>query len=254
MGTIITNYIHPENTSGRISYALERGIGAQKIKGPIYCPGPWAGFPYPPLQGVFQRVRTSGYDWWYVDHCYLDRTYHYRITRNAYQVSTLPDDGYHLSDENVARFATLNIKIQPWRRGGRYILLCPPDIDRHCNFVFGFSRGWWIATVLEKLRKYTDREIIMRDYTTETPLYDQLDDAHILVTAYSNVAVDALIYGVPVCCTHPCGAMPLATRINDIETPVYADNRYELFLHLCANQWTLDEISRGEVKRIFDNV
>jgi hypothetical protein len=65
------------------------------------------------------------------------------------------------------------------------------------------------------------------------------------VTHVSAAAIDALRIGVPVVTTADCAATPLATPIEDIESPLTGMDRRPLFSSLAYGQFTPQEMASG---------
>ena len=205
-----------------------------------------------------QCIRT-GRDWYLADNGYMRPGQfqgYYRITRNA-----LLCDGH--SPPCTARLDALGVRPRPWRQNGRYVLLCVPYTE-YCGY-WGFNGREWQKTQMAKLREATDRPIVLsykpgdpRMPADQPPIESQLAGAWAVVAHDSNIAVDAIIAGVPVFVTGetPARLMGRADAA-DIEQPLYPDNRREWLATLAANQWTLDEFMSGraweDLKDIYSN-
>jgi len=236
-------YVPNEKTSPRFARAFVKGSGGKLMEGGAYQLGAWAGFGSSVTWSGLRLVQKLGFDWYYGDHGYFNRGRSFRVTRNAYQMAYIQTDGYKESIENQRRLDAIKVVEKLWRKTGRSILLCPPDIS--IARLFEFSVIKWKKRIIRQIQKYTDRPIIIRERQDTSSLTEALKDTWFLVTAFSNVAVDALIAGIPVHTTDVCGAFPLSTPLEDIENPMYPENRREWLLNLCANQWTLSEIASG---------
>jgi|GEM_PF-1876561 len=236
-------YVPNEKTSPRFARAFAKGSGGRLVEGCAYQLGAWAGFGSPVTWSGLRQTQKLGFDWYYGDHGYFNRGRSFRVTRNAYQMAYIQTDGYKETEENQRRLDTCKIVEKPWRKTGRNILVCPPDIG--IARLFGFSATTWKKKIIKQVKKYTDRPIVIRERHDKTSLTEALKDTWFLVTTFSNVAVDALIAGIPVHTTDICGAFPLSTPLKDIENPMCPGNRREWLLNLCANQWTLFEIASG---------
>lgn len=189
---------------------------------------------------ILAQARAQGLHRFYIDHAYFDRGHghSYRIARNAYEagpVRKVPDD----------RLKALDLEIQPWRKGGRAIIVCPPTA------FFATAHGCedWLETTLAQLRMETDRPIVIREKpkTGEAmvPLAAALADAHALVTHSSNVAIEAVCLGTPVFVAPSSAAAPIGlTDLGQIERPRYP-KRNGWLAHLAYSQFTLEEIGNG---------
>ena len=191
-----------------------------------------------------RAAQTQGRDWYYGDHGYFGRFKFYRCTRNAYQ-----HDGTGNADG--ARFRQFNIEVKPWQAGGRHVLLCPPDIP--FARLMGFDGDDWLARALADLARFTDRPVRVRDRNTRAPLAADLRGAWALVTYVSNAAVEAVLAGVPVFCIGDCAASVMGlSDVSKIEAPARPDTRKQWAWNLAANQWTLDEMRRGDLWRAIE--
>lgn len=227
-----------ELTSPRFARAFAAGCGGV-IKDYRDCPdGPWSGFGSPHNWDMMQSCIKAGFDFWMGDHAYFGRHKYYKVTRNAYQHSGIgePDfDRLRLFFAEAAR----------WKKGGN-IILCPQS----ANHLERFGAPDWLEETKKELRKYTDRKIIVRYKQDRKPLGVDLQSAWAVVTHSSASAVHAIMHGVPAFCTAQCAASSMSlSDLAKIETPYYPDGRMEWAAVLAANQWTLEEIKRGDCWR-----
>lgn len=227
-----------ELTSPRFAEAFLRGCPGAEVR--AYQPGDtWAGFGSPRVWSSLQDAIRDRSPWLYADHSYFvqHRREYYRITRNAFQVAR--------GEPDYKRLAKLRIDIKPWRRDGRHILLCPQSPSHFERF----GEIEWTQRIIEKLRQYTDRPIVTtkkRQAQRMPPA--ELKGAWCVVTHSSAAATDALLAGIPAICTGDSAAAPYCLRdpVN-VENPMVVDfDREAWAATLAANQWTLEEIARGE--------
>src|SRR5262245_23248694 len=85
---------------------------------------------------------------------------------------------------------------RPWRSDGRHVLIALPGIG--FGQAVGLDMREYYATVLDQVQAVTDRPIKIRPKRTRTPIDKDLTNCWALVTHSSNVAVDAVIRGIPV--------------------------------------------------------
>lgn len=133
----------------------------------------------------------------------------------------------------------------------------------------------WLLGIIDKLKKHTDRPIIIRPHPRsrinftrlknikiENPIklhntYDDFDinyDCHVLLNHNSGPSIQALINGVPTVCDQTSLAFSLSTAIENIDNATVND-RTNWFIRLCYTEWTVDEIKTGEpLKRILQNI
>lgn len=232
-----------ERTSPRWCYAFAKGCGG-KVRYRGLKPGPVAMFGSPALWNILSEARAEGRDWYYGDHAYFRRFEYYRVTRNAYQ-----HDGSGCA--RGRRLEALGVTIGPWRKAGNHVLVCPPDAAFAA--LHGFDADGWLAGVLDTLGRQTDRPVHVRGRLGAEhgkPLAADLAGAWALVTYTSNAAVEAVIAGVPVFCTGACAASAMGlSDLAAIETPAMPYGRAQWARNLAANQWTFEEMKRGDCWR-----
>jgi hypothetical protein len=156
------------------------------------------------------------------------------------------------------RLAHFNIVPEPWREGGRHILLAGMG-DKGC-VAEGYLPTQWEKEVISELRRHTDRPIIYRpkpSWRGAKPIEgvgfsprDQeieiaLTDCHAVVTHHSNAGVDGLIAGIP-CFTEQGVAKPMSlSGLNLIEMPRHPEDRGQWLSDVCWTQWNPEEMSLG---------
>lgn len=122
----------------------------------------------------------------------------------------------------------------------------------------------WIKQTIDKIRKHSDREIVVRPHP-RSPLrldlpevkveiprqipgtYDDFDidyRYHCVINHNSGPALQAAINGVPCICDPTSLAYPISSRFEDIEN-ISLPDREDWFLKLCHTEWTVDEIAQG---------
>lgn len=212
--------------------------------------------------GLFRAALQSRQPYFYVDHAYFGRGTYYRMTCNAVQHSGL-------GETDGARWRAQGIDIQPWRRDGRHILVCPQSEAWHAWMMpDSAAPGDWANDVCEQLRLHTDRPIIVRHkpqharfanpdalVQSAESLAEALRDAWAVVVHQSGVGVHAAIAGVPVFSLGDCAVNPVACRdLALIESPRYVDDdeRLRWLGVLADNQWTREEIQNGTLRKIFN--
>ena len=215
------------------------------------------------LQGADILIKTlmkQNRDFVYLDHAYFNSGHrsadpNYRITVRELQNTVIKD---RPSD----RFNTMGIDIHPWRRGGEYILVCPPsDATIH---LYDLYKNW-LENTIHKISQVTDRPIYLRNkpntigidlrkgyavpvLKTETVIMDDMslnehfENAYCTVTFNSTVAIKSICAGVPVVVDPVSAASPISrTSIVDIEDLIYADREKWLY-NLAYSQFSLTEL------------
>lgn len=197
-----------------------------------------------PTEHLWRQVREQGRDWYYLDNAYFDagRGRLLRATRNAVQASGGEPPDW-------ARWAALDIRIQPWRRDGRHVLVIAQS-QTYMKVVAGQRGSWWKDAVA-RLERHTDRPIVVRGWRSDkralqTTLGEALRDCWALVTWSSAAANEALLAGVPVFVAgHGAASCMGLAELERIEQPVYPEGRTRWAAALAGRQWTLDEMRQG---------
>lgn len=239
--------------SEQFAAAFAAGCRGPIVTDGMLCDGPFAFFALPSLLGIMKQARSEGRDWYYGDHGYFRRDSYYRVTRNAFQHCGIEHRSSYASPATAAivgrqRLEALGVKLEPWRAGGRFILLCPPS-SRYTERQ-GFATDLWVDNIKRRLRQYTTRKIKVRprDFCEEgSTLREALEGCWAVVVHQSNVAVESLCMGYPVFTTGYCAGRAMAeTDLSQIESPFMCpDGREQWAAVLASNQWTLEEMASG---------
>jgi hypothetical protein len=246
---MVTCYLNRGGRGNAVIRAFARGIGCD-LRYAEDEMGPRPGVPivWGVLRGsdrVVAYAKQSGQYFFHVDHAYFSSGdgQSYRITRNGHEAGPIrecPSD----------RIQAHDVVLEPWQRGGRNVLVCPPTDD----FVAAHGCADWLERTLEALQRHTDRPIVVRRKPqpgeTMEPFAEALSKAHALVTHSSNVAIDAVVAGVPVFVSPTSAAAPVGLiDLSSIETPAYPD-RERWLAHLAYCQFSLDEMRSGAAWRM----
>lgn len=224
-----------EKTSPIFAAAFQKGYGG--IITSDYIEGPWAGFGSPQNWGWLQISAKLGYDFIYADHGYFGRLRYFKVTKNDFQHSGI-------GESDGKRFNRFNIPIRPWRQG-KQILICPQSKGHFIMRETTYDK--WLYDVIAEVKKHTNKPIKIRHKRDRTPFKHDLKNAYCVITHSSNAAVEAILDGVPAICTDKCAASIMSkSSIADINDLYYPDNRYEWASVLADNQFTLEEIERGQ--------
>jgi hypothetical protein len=215
---------------------------------------------------IVAECERTGRDYYYIDTGYLGnrqkRKVFHRVVKNGMQHSNfknLPNDRWR---ELSGRARDFSYAFRGWTRSknqGRNILLVTPS-EKPCKF-YGINRDDWVKETTELIKKYTDKEIIVRDKGLrhqrigDGSIFNQFDEDKIfaVVTYNSIAATEAIMYGVPAFTTAPGAADMLCEKdLSKLETPKYSDPQLvQNWLHwLCYCQFTTDELVNGEAYRI----
>jgi hypothetical protein len=211
--------------------------------------------------GLIKQCVDNNIDFYYIDTGYINekiKIWH-RFTKNNFQVLN------HLSYEELTQRTNINklknrffeiVKknynsFKPeLRKKGDKILITPPTnkVFKH----FNYDVDKWIAETYNKIKKITDREIVVRYKPKSrfvrshknTFLKDLKNNVHCLVTFNSITAIEAIINGCPAITLGPNAASYLTeNKIDNIENPYYPDEDKirEHLLYLTACQFKKEE-------------
>lgn len=149
------------------------------------------------------------------------------------------------------RAPMLDIKLQPWRKEGRNILVCPSRGMGQPQYAMPMG---WVQNTVGRLTKLTKRPIRIRYHPGEESnpkhkdvLEDDFKDVWCVVIWASGVGVKALVHGLPVIYTCPIwiGSEAAGNALETIEAPVMGD-REAMLERLAWAQWSVEEIRTGQ--------
>ncbi len=127
----------------------------------------------------------------------------------------------------------------------------------------GFAPEEWERSIVKEIRKHTDRPILYRpkpnwpDAThiqgtkmvkgEDGDAHRFIRSLHAVVTHHSNMAVEAILAGVPVFCWDGVATAPGkgCSDISKIESPPDAINREQWAADIAWTQWNLAEMTSG---------
>ena len=138
------------------------------------------------------------------------------------------------------------LRLQPWRTDGGHVLLAMPGV--HFGMALGIDVKGWCATIVGEVYAKTQalgRELRVRVRDETRPLKNDLRDCWALVTHSSNVAVDAVIAGIPVFVQPTCPAAPVGRLDLDLANPV-TPGRNGWLKSLHSQHFTLADMRNGE--------
>jgi hypothetical protein len=137
-------------------------------------------------------------------------------------------------------------RMQPWREDGGHVLLAMPGVE--FGVAMGIDVKGWCATIVGEVYAKTEalgRELRVRMRDERRPLADDLRDCWALVTHSSNVAVDAVIAGIPVFVAPTCPAAPVGRTDLDLAEP-FMPGRNGWLKSLASQHFNLAEMRNGE--------
>lgn len=193
-----------------------------------------------------KEIQLSGAPFIFYDRAYFGGgpgSERLRITANAYQKNKV--------QAGVAgRFAKLGVELKPWTQDGDHILFVPPSPAVRALFSVGDD---WEGRILKRLADATKRPVRVSVKGDPAPLEERLRGCWCVVTWTSNVAVDAIVAGVPAFTSAHSAAAPVAGSLLDLETLIEGPptpKREAWAESLAWGQFDLAEIRGGYAKEI----
>lgn len=215
------------------------------------------------LRKVFDDYRRAGRSAIYVDLGYFGRRkrtrwdgYH-KLVRN----SRHPTEYFQRHQHSPDRFESFGIPIKPWREEGRHVLVV--GMSAKAAYAEGLNPEQWERETVARLRGLTRRPLVYRPkpnwdgakridgaaFERDQTLAEALRDCHAVVAHHSNVAVDALLEGVPCICPGGVASLLSAHRLGDIERVPTPAGREQWAADLAYTQWSIAEMETGAAYR-----
>lgn len=191
-----------------------------------------------------------------------------------------PNTGNYFNNEvNPARWQQIqreyNISLKDWRSRGTNILVC---LQRNGGWsMSGMGVVEWLLKTVKRIRKHTDRPIVVRPHpgdkkasiyltaafeadkrlhnsnnvhlSTQSSILDDFNNTWAVVTYNSSPGVAAAIEGLPVFVTDPfpnrSQAFPVANELlSTIENPTFFE-REPWIEKICMSHWKFEELTNG---------
>ena len=167
-------------------------------------------------------------------------------------------NSYYRRGYPADRFREQGIKIEPWRTSGKHIVLA--GMGNKAAAVEGLATEAWERRMIELIRMVTNRPIVYRpkpswkeampihgvDYSPPAvPIENVLKNAWAVVTHHSNVAVDAVLAGIPAFCWKGVGRDMSLQDLAHLEKPWMPEGREQWAADIAYTQWSVPEIAQG---------
>lgn len=211
--------------------------------------------------------------YYYFDHAYLFKaighsnnpivkTRMYRITKNGENYTKLIN--WKKDKELTQRVYRINsqqksiIDVNYYRKhNGSKIIILPPT-DAMSNLYHYGSTNNWIEKTVNKIKQYSDRDIIIKRKEDDNMSLDSLfKQAFCVVSSQTTAVIDGILRGVPSFCEDISFAVPVSkTDLSKIENPYYPTNEEleDWYGSLLCCQYTIQEIHNGEAKSLIDRI
>lgn len=183
-----------------------------------------------------------------------------------------PESYFQSTVHSADRFNRFGLRVEDWKWSGKHILIAGMG-DKGAR-AEGYAPQEWETWAINELRKYTKRALLYRPkpswreakplayagYSKETPAQDKekglkkaLVDCYAVVTHHSNVAVDALVQGIPTFCWKGVAACMSSQDLSTIESPHYPEGRQQWCNDIAHTQWSIREMSQGHAWKYLKN-
>ena len=212
----VNNYKKQNETIATYGYLRGSGEAIKKAKNFFYIDHGY----FKQSKRVFENNKTK----------ILDLNGYFRVVYNDFW-----DTGG--ANRPSDRFNNLNLKPKPLKKNGEYIILSEPTSEARDYY----NLDNWEKDTITKLKKITDRKIILHNRASKISLDDLLIKAWAFVSDHSSAGFKAMIAGVPAYFTN--STLSNIENINNIEKH---EINYSVFYNLAYEQWTVDEIISGE--------
>ena len=211
----------------------------------------------------------TGRPFYYVDNGYMGnlmkKKIWYRVVKNGIQHTkirpNMPPDRFQLLLQRAPYMVYVGRK-NPKDQNGPILLVTPSE--KPCQF-YKVDRDKWVKDTIAELRKYTNREIIVRDKGLRP---DRIKENSVaaecfkksiwaVVTYQSMAALEAMHYGIPAFTMAPCCVDSVANKnLADIENPYYpqAEAFQNLLNYLAYCQYTVQEFHAGHAYKIIEEM
>lgn len=159
-------------------------------------------------------------------------------------------------DDNGKRFLEHGGVLKPWKKAGKYILICGQV--KHDMSLRGQDIMPWYKMAAQEASKHYNLPVYFRPHPLEKPdgykkiegvqnitgsLADNLSDALFTIAYNSNTCLDSILEGVP-CFAGDKGTMAWDLCMKDLKQ-LYYPSREKLVNQIAFKQFTLKEIEEG---------
>ena len=204
------------------------------------------------LRGTLEVIKKVK-NFYYMDHGYFNQS---RRQFENKRTNVLDMNGYfrivynnfiHNGDGNYPndRLKKLKLNFVEKRKSGDIIILSEPSK----NMKKLYNVHDWVNETKQKIKKFSDRKIIVHNKFSQKPLDELFENAWCFVSLQSTAGFKAMLRGVPAFFTET--SLKNINKIEEIESPKI---NYKIFNNLAYGQWTLREIESGEAWEFISNI
>jgi hypothetical protein len=193
---------------------------------------------------IIPQAMASGRPFWHIDNGFWDSARGGIVGNYRFSYRGLSPI---LMDKPDARRAR-GVELAPWRDGGDYVLLAYPSMTY--GRCIGIDAVKWSHDVTEALKR-SGLPVRHRPKDCPRPLDRDLAGALVVVTHSSNIAVEAVIAGIPVVVEATSAAAPVGSAsVHDLARP----DREQWLASLACQQFTLGEMATGVAYRMMKKI
>lgn len=221
---------------------------------------------------LFEAYRDRGLSYVHVDLGWWNRKPHNNPLAGAHKTIVNcrePDDvsQYFRGPLDRARLDRAGIGVADWQQVTRRAHILVAGMSAKCAATYWLKPEEWERGAIDALRRvlwvkggldepplryrpkpswpdWTHFPSVVTSPPTQA-LADALADCRAVVTHHSNVALDALIAGVPICVERGV-CTPFSTPMCRLWDPIKPDGRLDLLTAISWMQWTPTEMASGE--------
>lgn len=248
--TVLTTQSRLNQTICRIVYEglAHAGIEARMRRARLNGhPQPTVSYGF--LRGVadcYHECERANVDWWNVDRGFFKANHLNGYYRLGYRHLQPLFDPTRSCDSS--RWNKLSIELKPWRiLEAGHVLICPPTAALGMFYDINISK--WIEDTIEKLPDFLRSQVIVRTKNDPVPLDAVLAVTRLVVTHSSNVALEAVVQGIPAIAS--TGIVQSWNRLTpkdagDLTIDILEQfDRQALVNQAAWSQWTLAEFREG---------
>jgi hypothetical protein len=200
---------------------------------------------------LLQHCTKNDIPFYYMDHPYITtvgrykRPYWFRVTKNGLVQNKIVTTN---SKRYLDNFSSIDmLPYEKYRDRDTIAIFPPSDI---VSDILGLERNVWLTDVIDKVKLICPEKVIEVRYkyknNTKPQRYEEtldqlLDRSYCVISFSSNVALEALVRGIPVVCSKECAAYPISNKIEDLNN-LYEYDREPLFQSLAYGQYTINEL------------
>ncbi len=227
-------------------------VNGQKVT--LVTDGKWRGGPavfygvQKELLPVWRACLAENAEYYWIDNGYIGSKWsggtYYRITLNALQ-------HYGAGQTDGKRIRELGVQLAPWRVPHHEARPLVALQSRWWYEFYGTTLDDWLTDTLSKMERSGWPEPVIRSKDDYAAPIDW-GKVSAVVTHSSNVAVDAIMQGVPAVTTQFCAGGYADAKFSDWPNLPRPTDRYRWAGVLADNQWSLREIESGLAWRMLN--